>query len=237
MKVIFSDYLKYFHWHFDYSGRITVNMYGYLHDLRGTAAQTFAAIPKHDWCRLSLVVDEHIVKKKKSASIFHPNIFSLSRFQWFIYINCLRNWNQPIKAVQKYENPPSLSLHSSFHFSSPIYYYHADEYGTFVLGGTDVVPSFRGYITQMDIYRRVALTYEQVFPSSVEMICSRLKILHFSYRKNLKQCFCHRSFINPINVKDIIIYSNNLVHNFIYSINVSNEEVNILLIESVVFIQ
>jgi hypothetical protein len=43
-----------------------------------------------------------------------------------------------------------------------MYYYSYDELGTFIIGGSDLNPSFRGFIHQMDIYRRVALTYEQV---------------------------------------------------------------------------
>lgn len=36
-------------------------MYGYLHDLYGTSARTFASIPKHDWCRLAFIVNEYTV--------------------------------------------------------------------------------------------------------------------------------------------------------------------------------
>ena len=45
---------------------------------------------------------------------------------------------------------------------SPSYYYSFDELGTFIVGGTDWNPSFRGFISHMDIYRRTALSYEQV---------------------------------------------------------------------------
>jgi hypothetical protein len=38
-----------------------------------------------------------------------------------------------------------------------------DEIGTFVVGGSDTSRSFRGFISQMDVYRRIALTYEQVW--------------------------------------------------------------------------
>ncbi len=56
------------------------------------------------------------------------------------------------------------------YFSSPIYYFFSDEFGTFIIGGSDLISSFRGYITQMDIYRRIALTYEQVFIDLLEFI-------------------------------------------------------------------
>ncbi len=48
------------------------------------------------------------------------------------------------------------------YFSSPIYYYFSDELGTFIIGGSDITSTFRGFISQMDIYRRIAFTYEQV---------------------------------------------------------------------------
>ncbi len=47
--------------HFEISGQITVNMYGYLYDLKGTGARTFASIPKKDWCRLAFIVNEYTV--------------------------------------------------------------------------------------------------------------------------------------------------------------------------------
>ncbi|CAF0804952.1 unnamed protein product [Adineta ricciae] len=106
-------------------GQITVSMFGYLHDLYGIGARTFAAIPKKEWCRIAFIVNE---------------------FFWTIYVNCASNWNQPIVAT----------------YNSPSYFYSYDELGTFVIGGTDIVPSFRGFIGQMDVYRRVALTYEQL---------------------------------------------------------------------------
>jgi len=52
---------------------------------------------------------------------------------------------------------------NSLYLSSPIYYYFYDEFGTFIVGGSDIISSFRGLISQMDIYRRIALTYEQVY--------------------------------------------------------------------------
>jgi hypothetical protein len=47
--------------HFEISGQITVNMYGYLYDFKGTSARTFASIPKKDWCRFAFIVNEYIV--------------------------------------------------------------------------------------------------------------------------------------------------------------------------------
>lgn len=48
------------------------------------------------------------------------------------------------------------------YLSSPIYYYYYDEFGTFIVGGSEHTNSFRGFISQMDIYRRIAFTYQQV---------------------------------------------------------------------------
>ncbi|CAF0911578.1 unnamed protein product [Rotaria sordida] len=106
-------------------GQIIVNVFEYLHDLKGIGAQTVASIPKKDWCRIALIIKE---------------------YHWNIYINCLQTWDKPIKAN---------------HYS-PNYYYFNDEFGTFIVGGSDITPSFRGFISQIDIYRRIALTYEQL---------------------------------------------------------------------------
>jgi len=54
-------------------------------------------------------------------------------------------------------------INKFFYLSSPIYYYSYDELGTFIIGGSEFTNSFRGFISQMDIYRRIAFTYEQVY--------------------------------------------------------------------------
>ncbi|CAF2504289.1 unnamed protein product [Rotaria sp. Silwood2] len=72
--------------------------------------------------------------------------FIVNEYNWNIYINCLQTWDKPIKA----------------NHNSPIYYHFNDEFGTFIVGGSDITPSFRGFISQMDIYRRIALTYDQL---------------------------------------------------------------------------
>jgi hypothetical protein len=72
-------------------------MYGYLHDLKGTGARTFAPIPKQDWCRFAFIVNEYFVIYNLHENL--TSIFFLC-LQWSIYINCLQTWDQPIKAVQ-----------------------------------------------------------------------------------------------------------------------------------------
>jgi len=62
-----------------------------------------------------------------------------------------------------------------------MYYYFNDELGTFIIGGSDITASFRGFISQMDIYRRIAFTYEQVSIVSVEVLN---RIIYFSYQEN-----------------------------------------------------
>jgi hypothetical protein len=62
-----------------------------------------------------------------------------------------------------------------------MYYYFNDELGTFIIGGSDITSSFRGFISQMDIYRRVAFTYEQVRIVSIEILN---RIIYFSYQEN-----------------------------------------------------
>lgn len=49
-----------------------------------------------------------------------------------------------------------------FFCRSSISYYWFDEMGTYIVGGSESIPSFRGVIAQMDIYRRIALTPTQV---------------------------------------------------------------------------
>ncbi|CAF0808478.1 unnamed protein product [Adineta steineri] len=112
-------------------GRIRINLYGSLYALEGTGAETIASVPRHDWCRVALIVDE---------------------YHWKIYINCVQTWDKPIIASH----------------TSSIYYYSNDELGTFMVGGSDITHSFRGFISQMDIYRRIALTYEQL-PKKLDM--------------------------------------------------------------------
>ncbi|CAF3364177.1 unnamed protein product [Rotaria sp. Silwood1] len=89
--------------------------------------------------------------------------FIVDEYYWNIYINCLQTWDKPIKAN---------------HYSS-IYYYFNDEFGTFLIGGSDISSSFRGFISQMDIYRRRALTYEQ--------LSSRLNISFMPYLPSIIQ--------------------------------------------------
>ncbi|UJR27496.1 hypothetical protein I4U23_008780 [Adineta vaga] len=84
--------------------------------------------------------------------------FIVNEYTWSVYINCLHNWNEPIVAMH----------------SSPNFYYSYDELGTFIIGGSDITPSFRGFISQMDIYRRIALNYEQL-PRKLDM--SSMKFL------------------------------------------------------------
>ena len=80
-------------------GQIVVNMYGYLHDLYGSGARTFASIPKKDWCRFAFIANEYTVSKISSCKASSLSFRSL--LQWTIYINCLRSWHQPITAVQQ----------------------------------------------------------------------------------------------------------------------------------------
>ncbi|CAM4859821.1 unnamed protein product [Rotaria socialis] len=72
--------------------------------------------------------------------------FIVDEYKWNVYINCLQTWDKP-----------TIAAHDS-----PIYYYFDDQLGTFIVGGNDLTPSFRGFISQLDIYRRIALTYEQL---------------------------------------------------------------------------
>ncbi|CAF1929045.1 unnamed protein product [Rotaria magnacalcarata] len=72
--------------------------------------------------------------------------FIVNEYKWDVYINCLQTWDKPIIATH----------------TSPIYYFFDDQLGTFIVGGSVLTPSFRGFISQLDIYRRIALTYEQL---------------------------------------------------------------------------
>ena len=54
-----------------------------------------------------------------------------------------------------------------------MYYYFYDEFGTFIVGGIDTIPSFRGIISQVDLYRRIAFNYDQVY--------FLLRDFHFKY--------------------------------------------------------
>lgn len=66
-------------------------------------------------------------------------------------------------------------------------YYYNDEIGTFIIGGSEQTPSFRGFIGQMDIYRGIVLKPEQVCIG----ICIDLNNFHahFSYQKNFRYLY------------------------------------------------
>jgi hypothetical protein len=101
-------------------------------------------------------------------------------------------------------------------FRSSISYYYTDELGTFIIGGSDKTPSFRGFIGQMDIYRRIALKPEQVriyFPNQNNVN------LHSSYQKNFIYLYPHfyqQSFLNQMNVYIIVLLLINVVNKLIY---------------------
>ena len=48
-----------------------MNTFEYAHDLFGSRAKTLASLPKRDWCRLALVIDERQVEFFNFRLTFH----------------------------------------------------------------------------------------------------------------------------------------------------------------------
>ena len=116
--------------------------------------------------------------------------------------------------------------------SAPIYFYSYDELGTFIIGGSDLNPAFRGFIRQMDFYRRIAFTYEQVrldFDHRHRLF-ECFHSIHLSYRRgqiSRSSRHFHRSSTDPTNAVTLTISSNRASNNINDSINTSERSVSI----------